>query len=218
MHNTFPQPSLHPQYAAPQPHTMAPQPLPEQRFAPLPSHRTESNLSVVQKPAEAQPLQVKQLPTSTIYAEQEFRAMERQVGEQQKGMLINMRKSAPEEQEQGYFKELIKSVTEANTDVDKLSSWYENKFLPNDLVFQMREYWEKQQPEILMKNIRGDLKRELMHKTDKLHTLEGEWQDIYFRLLAKEDEIRQEEKELKDSLSQFMDLFKRAAKEQKKTK
>jgi hypothetical protein len=118
--------------------------------------------------------------------------------------------------EPGYFKQLIKSVTEETGDLDKLDSWYQNKFLPGDVVFQMREYWEKQQPELLLKNISGDLKNRLMEKTEHLHLLEKEWQEVYFHLLSKEEEIRKEEKALKESLSEFMELFKRSLAERKK--
>jgi len=117
------------------------------------------------------------------------------------------------EDDQGYFKDLIKSVTEETENLDKIDSWYKDKFLPGDMVFQMREYWEKQQPEILLKNISGELKNKLVGKTNKLHELEKEWQEVYFQLLAKEEAIRKEEKELKESLSEFLGLFKRKAKE-----
>jgi len=73
----------------------------------------------------------------------------------------------------------------------------------------MREYWQKQQPELLLKNISGELKNKLSAKTNKLHQLEKEWQEVYFSLLAKEDEIRKEEKDLKESLAEFIDLLKR---------
>ncbi|MFH1290167.1 MAG: hypothetical protein ABIH92_02045 [Nanoarchaeota archaeon] len=115
---------------------------------------------------------------------------------------------APQDEE-GYFRNLVKTVTEETDDLDKLSSWYKNKFLPGDMVFQMREYWQKQQPELLLKNISGELKNKLMGKTEKLHSLEKEWQEVYFTLLAKEDEIRKEEKDLKDSLAEFIGLLKR---------
>jgi len=79
----------------------------------------------------------------------------------------------------------------------------------------MREYWEKQQPEILLKNVSGDLKNKLMNKTNKLHKLEKEWQEVYFHLMEKEDLIRKEEKELKGDLSEFINLYKSSLKKKK---
>ncbi len=124
---------------------------------------------------------------------------------------ISQNKLPSSEEEGGYFKELIKSITEENQDVDKLDSWYKNQFMPGDVVFQMREYWEKQQPEILLKNISGELKNRILEQSDKLHTIEKEWQEIYFTLLSKEEEIRKEEKELKNSISEFISLYKRSS-------
>ncbi len=119
---------------------------------------------------------------------------------------------------QGYFKELIKSITQETQNVSKLDSWYKNKFMPEDVVFQMREYWQKQQPEILLRNISGELKNKLLEQTNKLHNLEKEWQQVYFNLVAKEEEIRKEEKGLKDSLSEFISLYKRSLKPSPKEK
>jgi hypothetical protein len=116
-----------------------------------------------------------------------------------------------DEQEKGFFKDLIKSVTEETENLDKLDAWYKNKFLPGDIVYQMREYWERQQPELLMKNVSGELKNKLMEKTNKLHKLESDWQETYFVLLSKEEQIRKEEKELKDALSEFISLFKNSS-------
>ncbi len=114
------------------------------------------------------------------------------------------------EDNQGYFKELVKSITEEKQDIGKLDSWYKNKFLPGDVVFQMREYWEKQQPEMLLKNVSGELKNRILEQTNKLHSLEKDWQEIYFSLMAKEEEIRKDEKDLKDSIAEFIGIYKRA--------
>jgi len=118
--------------------------------------------------------------------------------------------SGLDEEEKGFFKEIMENITKETEDIDKLDSWYKNKFLPEDIVSQMRQYWEKQSPEIILKSIGKELKDELLEKTGKLHQLEKEWQSIYFDLLAKEDEIRKEEKELKEALSELMNLFKKS--------
>jgi len=129
---------------------------------------------------------------------------------------IKKAKFSSAENEKGYFKEILKSVSGEIGDLNKLDSWYKNKFLPGDIVSQMRDYWEKQQPGILLNNISGDLKINLLEKTNKLDQLEKEWQEIYFKLLSKEEEIRKEEKELKDSLSEFMNVFKAASRRNKR--
>jgi len=123
------------------------------------------------------------------------------------------------EADKGFFKDVLKAVTEETKNIDKLDLWYKNKFLPQDIVSQMRDYWEKQSPEVILKSIGVDLKDKLMGKIDNLHDLEKEWQEIYFKLIAKEEEIRKEEKELKDSLSEIITLFKKSVgKKDKKDK
>ncbi len=112
--------------------------------------------------------------------------------------------------EKGFFKDLIKNIMNEVENLDKLDSWYRNKFFPEDIVSQMREYWEKQSPEVILKSIGSDIKAKLMEKIDRLHQLEKEWQTIYFNLLAKEEEIRKEERELKESLSEIINLFKKS--------
>jgi len=124
-------------------------------------------------------------------------------------------KKSSNDSEKGFFKDLIKNVTDENTDLNEVDSWYANKFLPGDIVCQMREYWENQQPELLFKNFGGELKTKLNEKSEKMHKLEGEWQEIYFSLLSKEKEIRKEEKELKESLSEFLILFKNSVSKDK---
>ncbi|RMD67480.1 hypothetical protein D6817_01525, partial [Candidatus Pacearchaeota archaeon] len=112
------------------------------------------------------------------------------------------------EKEQSYFKDLIKNIIEQSENLDKLDSWYKKKFLPEDIVVHMREYWEKQQPQLLLKSVGGELKEKLVEKTERLHELEREWQEIYLELLAKEEEIRKQEKELKEALAEFITLLK----------
>jgi hypothetical protein len=123
----------------------------------------------------------------------------------------------PSKDDKGFFKDIIKTVTEETDNFDKLDNWYKKEFLPGDLVYQMREYWEKQNPEVIIKNISGDLKDKLMEKTEKLHKLEKEWQEIYFDMLTKEEEIRKEEKELKTVLSDFITIFKNSMGKHKKS-
>ena len=121
-------------------------------------------------------------------------------------------------EEQGYFKNLIKEISQETTDLDKLDSWYKDSFLPSDNVLQMRKYWEKQKPDILSQRFNKDLNNKLLEKTEKLHSLEKEWQKTYFNLLSKEEEIKKEEKELKESLSHFLEFQRQSVKKEKKTK
>lgn len=112
--------------------------------------------------------------------------------------------------EAGYFKDLIKSLTEESVSLEKLDSWCKNKLMSEDVVIQMREYWKKQKPEMLLKNFGGESKVKLLEKIDKLHGLEKEWQDVYLNLLNCENKIREEEKDLKVALSEFVTFYKKS--------
>jgi len=110
------------------------------------------------------------------------------------------------ETEKGFFKKLIKDFThEINS--EKLNQRYKEKILSEDIVNQMRGYWENQKPEIFLKNAGSELKQQLLIKAEKLNSLEKEWQNAYFSLIAKEEKIRQEEKELKRMLSELINIY-----------
>lgn len=117
--------------------------------------------------------------------------------------------------DQGFFANIIKDLTQESNNIDKLDQWYNNKFLPGDLVNQMREYWENQSPEVVFNSLGGELKKELMDKTNQLSNLEREWQEIYFKLMSKEEEIRNEEKDLKETLAKLIKIYKRSSKNKK---
>ena len=43
----------------------------------------------------------------------------------------------------------------------------------------------------------------------QLQKLEGEWQKIYFDLISKEDEMKNQEKKLKEVINEFTEVFKK---------
>jgi hypothetical protein len=81
--------------------------------------------------------------------------------------------------------------------------------MPQDLLYGMRKYWEKQRTDVLFGGVGKKLRKELLHKIAKLQQLEKEWQNCYFSLIDKEEEIRAEEIELKRILGEFARLCKR---------
>lgn len=114
----------------------------------------------------------------------------------------------------GFFKEIMGTLNETKN-IDKIESFYNNRFMTEDIVQQMRSYWENKKPELIMKNVGSDLKDKISTKTDKLHRLEQDWQDIYFKLTSKEEEIRAEEKELKEAIAEYVTVCKKAYKRKK---
>ena len=110
--------------------------------------------------------------------------------------------------EQGFFKDILSNFTEESKDLEKLNKWYESAF-SDDIVNQMKDYWEKNKTNLVTSHVGKDLKIKIEEKTKKLHSLEKEWQDVYFRLMAKEDEIREEEKTLKETLGDLVQTYNR---------
>jgi hypothetical protein len=120
-----------------------------------------------------------------------------------------------EQDDSGFFKEVMSSLVKDTKNLDKIESFYNNRFMTEDIVDQMKSYWENKKPELLLKSVGKDLKVKIAEQTEVLHKLEHEWQDIYFALLNKEEQIRDEEKELKQTITEFMDVCKRANKKRK---
>ncbi len=112
-----------------------------------------------------------------------------------------------------FFDELEKHINEEIDDLDKLEDWYENKFMPQDIVSNMRNYWENQKTKSVLQVLGRNFKQRINEKTQELQSKEKEWQNIYFDLIEKEEEIKEEEEELKRILSEFVELCRR-----KKTK
>ncbi len=122
-----------------------------------------------------------------------------------------------------FFDELQKNISEEIADPDKIGDWYENKFASKDILAEMRNYWERKKINSMMQVLGKNFKERINEKTGKLQDLEKEWQEIYFQLIEKEEEIREEEAELKEDLSEFVELCRKRKKSishngQRKTK
>lgn len=122
-----------------------------------------------------------------------------------------------------FFDELQKNISEEIADPDKIGDWYENKFSSKDILAEMRNYWERKKINSMMQVLGKNFKERINEKTSKLQGLEKDWQEIYFQLIEKEEEIREEEAELKEDLSEFVELCRKRKKSishnaQRKTK
>lgn len=109
----------------------------------------------------------------------------------------------------GFFSGLQEDISGELSDIDKMEDWYEHKFLPKDIVAEMREYWENQKTNAVLDALGKNFKERINDKVENLQALEKDWQNIYFDLVEKEDEMKQEEEELKKLLSEFMEVCKR---------
>jgi len=124
-----------------------------------------------------------------------------------------------------FFDELQKDITGELDNLERLEEWYEHKFLPQDIVSNMRRYWEGQKANSVLQILGKNFKDRINQKTAELQVLEKEWQNSYFDLIEKEEEIKEHEQDLKLILSEFVEVCKRKKRslgetnnEQKKTK
>lgn len=110
---------------------------------------------------------------------------------------------------EGFFDKISDNINLELEDLKKLEKWYNEKFLPGDVVSGMRQYWESQAQDPVMGILGRDFKERISEKTANLQKLEKQWQEIYFSLMEKEEGIRKEEGELKSILKEFLDLCKK---------
>jgi hypothetical protein len=110
--------------------------------------------------------------------------------------------------ENGFFNKVQGDINKEIADINKLESWYNNKFLPQDNVSNMKKYWEKHKKDSIMNAVGGKFKEQIREKAANLQKIEKEWQDTYFQLIEKEEEMRKEEQELKKILAEFVDMHK----------
>lgn len=122
------------------------------------------------------------------------------------------------EVEKSFFSDLQNNLVKEIGNLNKLESWYNNKFLPQDIVLEMREYWKNQQDPPLMQVLGRNFKEKITERLNKLQGLEREWQNTYFDLVEKEEEIREQERELKKIMAEFVEVCKKRTKGYKKGK
>jgi hypothetical protein len=110
--------------------------------------------------------------------------------------------------DKSFFDELQKNLNKEIGDLSDLENWYEKKFLPRDILSDMRNYWEKQKTESILDLLGKNFQEKIAVKISKLQNLEKEWQSTYFELIEKEEEIKAHEAELKETLREFVEVCK----------
>ena len=109
---------------------------------------------------------------------------------------------------QSFFNDLQKKLTSEVDDLNKLEKWYTDKFLPSEVVKDMKTYWDSKKEKTIIQILGKDLQEKISTKINILQDLEKQWQHIYFVLAEKEEEIKEKEKDLKKTLKEFIELCK----------
>jgi len=108
-----------------------------------------------------------------------------------------------------FFNALLVDLEKKETDIAKLNEWYNTRFPQGNALEEMKEYWKEKKDEIILENIGKELKDKIDLHMKQLQKLEEEWQKIYFDLISKEDEMKNQEKRLKEVINEFTEVFKK---------
>lgn len=125
--------------------------------------------------------------------------------------------TSKEESQNGFFDKMLQDINGEIQDLGKLEDWYKTKFFPQDVVSNMRNYWEDNKAEMIIRSFGSEFKERINEKIKILQDLEADWREIYFKLMKKEEEMKKEERILKETLSEFVELCKRRKGDDKKT-
>lgn len=108
-----------------------------------------------------------------------------------------------------FFTKLLNDINTELNEGKNIEEWYKNKFLPKDIVNEMKFYWVDNKKELVLKSLGKGFKEKIESKIEYLKNMESEWQNIYFELIKKEEDIKKGEDELKKIISEFVEMCNR---------
>lgn len=111
--------------------------------------------------------------------------------------------------EKSFFNPLINELKKENFDPAKINAWYQKRFSDKSAIEEMKEYWEKQKNEFITETVEKEFKARINERMHHLQKLESEWQEIYIKLVEKEEEMKKEEKNIKKIIKDFSEVVKR---------
>ena len=117
-----------------------------------------------------------------------------------------------------FFDKILDDINSGIQDLGKLEDWYKNKFSSQDIVSNMKGYWEGNKADIIIQSFGAGYKKKIGENIKNLQALEEDWRVIYFQLIKKEEEMKAVEQELKSTLAEFVDLCKRRNNEKESEK
>lgn len=123
----------------------------------------------------------------------------------------------PEICKDSFFINLQENLNKEMDSLNKLEEWYNTQLLPKDTLSEMKNYWEKQKSNSMIQILGKDFQDKITKKISFLQELEKSWQDTYFDLVEKEEKIKEQERELKKMLAEFIGFCKKRV-ENEKTK
>jgi len=111
--------------------------------------------------------------------------------------------------EKSFFNPLINELKKDNFDPAKVNAWYQKRFSDKSAIEEMKEYWEKQKNEFITEAVENEFKARIKERMINLQKLESSWQEIYIKLVEKEEEMKKEEKNIKKIIKDFSSVVNR---------
>lgn len=121
----------------------------------------------------------------------------------------------PLDSKKSFFNRLSKEFEQEGIDIENLNKWYKEKFPKGDALEDMKEYWEDKKDELIIESIGNEYKTKIKESMKNLQKLESEWQKIYFNLVTKEEEMKNQEKTLRATIKEFTQVIKRRSEDKK---
>jgi hypothetical protein len=109
-------------------------------------------------------------------------------------------------QEHSFFEELLKNIEKQTSNIESSLKLYDQGFLKQNMLENMKRYWDEKKVNYMFNFSEQDLRHRLVQKVESLKNLEREWQGIHLQLSEKEEQIRQEEKEMKITLKELKEF------------
>lgn len=150
-------------------------------------------------PSETAPKEIEEQPSKPEEKLQEETGSETAPKEKTKEEKINLEKS--------FFNSFLTELKKEDFDPAKINSWYQKKFAERGAIEEMKEYWEKQKDDFITDTIEKEFKQRISEKMNNLQKLEAEWQEIYIKLVKKEEEMKKEEKNIKKIIKDFSQIM-----------
>lgn len=110
--------------------------------------------------------------------------------------------------DKSFFDELQNNIKQELSELEDLSDFNEKSFTQKNFLDDMKDFWEKQKKFSILDSLSKDMEEKIVSKISILKSLEKEWQSVYFKLVEKEEEIKDGEKELKAILKEFSKVCK----------
>lgn len=107
-----------------------------------------------------------------------------------------------------FFADIESNISKELNDLNSLEKWFDNRFSSRDVLDDMKDYWKNQKKISVLDAASRSFKERISAKVSHLQHLEKSWQMTYFDLIEKEEEIRDDERELKEMLKEFMKVCK----------